>query len=117
MATSLPGMTEQEAKPWFGKKCANCDAPINYAYKGHVIGWCGKCTDQLRGLFRDDLRKELETERKASGGGGGGGGGGGKLVLGLLLGAALGFGGAVGVAAYVPETWNKIAGAVKPQGK
>jgi hypothetical protein len=109
-------MTEQEQKPWFGKKCANCDAPINYAYKGHVIGWCGKCTDQLRGLFRDDLRKELEKELQSKGPGGGGGGGA-KLVVGLVLGLALGFGGAVGVAAFAADNWSKIVGAVAPQKK
>ena len=99
-------MAEQEAKPWFGKKCANCDAPINYAYKGHVIGWCGKCTDQLRNLFKDDLRHEIEREIAGKRGGGGVGGGGGKLVLGLLLGAVLGFGGAVGMAVYAADTWH-----------
>ena len=106
-------MAEQEAKPWFGKKCANCDAPINYAYKGHVIGWCGKCTDHLRNLFKDDLRRELEKEQKGAGSAGSGGGGG-TLVVGLVLGLVLGLGGGVGAAAFAPATWEKLVGAVAP---
>ncbi len=105
-------MAEQEAKPWFGKKCANCDAPINYAYKGHVIGWCGKCTDQLRNLFKDDLRREIEHELAGKRGGGVAGGGGGKLVLGLLFGLILGFGGAAFMAVYSADTWQKVEGVL-----
>lgn len=108
-------MSEQEAKPWFGKKCANCDAPINYAYKGHVIGWCGKCTDQLRNLFKDDLRRELEKELAAGGSGGSARGGKGGVLVGLVLGAALGVGGGVALAAFQPETWSKVVGAVAPR--
>jgi hypothetical protein len=107
-------MTEQEAKPWFGKKCANCDAPINYAYKGHVLGWCGKCTDQLRNLFKDDLRHDIERELASKGGAGRGGGGAGKLFAGLVLGLVLGFGGAVATAVYAPETWRKVEDVLVP---
>jgi hypothetical protein len=110
-------MAEQEGKPWFGKKCANCDAPINYAYKGHVIGWCGKCTDQLRNLFKDDLRREIERELQGKRGGGVVGGGVGKLVLGILLGLILGFGGAVGMAVYAADTWQKVEGVLPPPKK
>ena len=106
-------MTEQEAQPWFGKKCANCDAPINYAYKGHVIGWCGKCTDQLRGMFRDDLRKELEREIQAASDEAAIGGRRGRFVLGLVVGAIVGFGGAVATCVFAPDAWGKVTNQLK----
>jgi hypothetical protein len=112
-------MAEQEKKPWYGKTCARCDAPINYAQakKGAIPGYCGKCTDEVR-------RKILLE----SGGGGGGAaqasepvparrGVGARVAGGIIAGIFLGFAAAVALAAFAPgkfapavEALKKIAG-------
>jgi hypothetical protein len=105
----MPGYEDKEEKPWFGKRCTKCNAPINYAYKGVIEGWCGKCTDELRRSFREDLRREILAERPSrrllkvgpqTGGG--------NLVLGLVVGLVLGVAASVGAAVYSPELWKSI---------
>lgn len=52
-------------KPWFGKRCKRCDAPINYAFKSVIEGWCGKCTDEVRNVFVRELRSRESPEATA----------------------------------------------------
>jgi hypothetical protein len=105
---------QEDEKPWFGKRCAKCNAPINYAYKGAINGWCGKCTDEVRQIFKDDLARELARE---SGQPAAPRGGGGKLVLGIVLGLLVGFGAAVATAGFASEPWGRLVGALAPAKK
>lgn len=104
-------------KPWFGKRCASCDAPLNYAQasRGLIPGLCGKCTDEAKRSLRDELRRELANDKAVvvSGGGGGRSGGGG-LGLGLAVGLVLGAGACVGAAAFAPGPWQSVVSAVAP---
>jgi len=107
-------MSPEEEKPWFGKRCGKCNAPINYAYKGAIQGWCGKCTDEVRHIFKQDLARELAhdggNEAAPSGGGM-------KLALGLVLGLVLGSGASVGAAAFAPDLWAKLVSAIAPPAR
>lgn len=109
----MPEPKEKEGaeKPWFGKRCNQCDAPINYAYKGIVEGFCGKCTDEIRKKFKIDLREEILLETLP--------GYKGKIslpgsrfvpgiVLGFILGACLAFAGAVALDLHASDTWRLI---------
>lgn len=109
-----------EEKPWFGKRCARCEAAINYAQaaKGVIPGLCGKCTDETRRLLREELRREIASENPVvlARGARGAGGGGGKLVAGIVTGLLLGLGAGVATAAYAPEHWGKLVSALKKPG-
>lgn len=102
-----------EEKPWFGKRCAKCDSPLNYAQaaKALVPGLCGKCVDEVR----REIKREMANEGAVVvSGKGGGSAGGGKLFGGIVVGLVLGLGGGVACAAFAPEAWGKVVGSVAP---
>jgi hypothetical protein len=102
-----------EEKPWFGKRCARCDSPLNYAQaaKALVPGLCGKCVDEVR----REIKRELVNEGAVViSGRGGGAGGAGKLFVGIVVGLLLGIAGAVACAAFAPDAWSRAVGAVAP---
>ena len=101
-----------EEKPWFGKRCAKCDSPLNYAQaaKALVPGLCGKCVDEVR----REIKREMANEGAVVLSGRGGGSGGGKLFAGIVVGLLLGIAGAVACAAFAPDAWGRVVGAIAP---
>jgi hypothetical protein len=112
MATKQP----DETKPWYGKTCLRCEAPINYAYaaKGPLPGYCGRCTDEVRRVLFSEAKAEIEKQAaghpgraRPRGDAGGAGGRGGAIFIGLVVGVILGLAAAIVVGALAPErlTW------------
>ncbi len=105
-----------EGAAWYGKTCIKCEAPINYAQAkaGLMPGYCGRCTDEVRRAV------EAEVGRRRGGASGlffrlsedDAGAATRRVRAGfvLLLGAALGFGGAVALARLDPATFERIRG-------
>src|SRR5262245_10672666 len=84
-----------EGQAWFGKTCAKCEAPLNYAQaaKGAIPGLCGKCTDEVRRRILGEARQPSGRFRRAEGFDDGGGRGAPfalGLVAGLIIAAAAG---------------------------
>ena len=52
----------KEEDQWLGKRCLQCESPVNYAYRGIIDNLCGKCTDEVRQKFKIDLREEIMLE-------------------------------------------------------
>lgn len=104
-----------EGQAWYGKTCIKCEAPVNYAQAkaGLMPGYCGRCTDEVR--------RAVEAEVGKRRGGASGlwrivrdppGTAASRVRAGFvfLLGAALGFGGAIALARFDPATFEKVRG-------
>lgn len=91
----------EEKQPWYGKTCARCDAPLNYAQaaKGVLPGYCGRCTDAVRRMFQEEVERKdpslriLVRERTVVERGLG-------VLLWLIVGLLLGVGGSLALAAF-----------------
>jgi hypothetical protein len=101
-----------DGKPWHGAVCRLCDSPVNYAWakRAPMPGICGRCHDKLRGHTVGDAADRTRAAREAvhqvEGVKPGLGFGGGLLLL--VLGAALGFAGAVATAIFAEDTFHEI---------
>ncbi len=107
--------SEKERKPWYGKTCAKCDAPLNYAQaaKGMIPGLCGKCTDEVRRRIVAEARGGREgrpeadsvpREPRLRAG---------PLLAAIAIGLLLGFAAAVAAAAFAPERFAPIVDAAR----
>jgi len=94
---------QPEGQPWYGKTCARCGAPINYAYakSGPLPGYCGKCTDEVRRALFGEARAERDVQAiavaEASSPGRPL-----RLLAAVLAGAILGAAATLAVAAFLP---------------
>jgi hypothetical protein len=95
---------KEEEKPWHGKRCSRCDAPIRYNYKADIEGWCGKCTDEIRKKFYEDFERrgtggepEVVVKKVRSG-----------KVRWFLLGIVLSFLGTLAVNLFAAAQWNRL---------